>query len=463
MDENNMNNEQSSEFSEEEVKMNAEIENEENVDSKPVETEEYNIESIRQLKKELRELKQKERENRRNKKKSERETPKVKNGVSIVTVIVTAFVFTFIGFLASVVFSIFGNTIIDSIAGQKKPDNKTPVVVDSGPDITIDVDDIDTVTTAVFAKASKSVVGIRVVKITGMFWEQTEEPLGEGSGVIYSENGYVITNAHVIKEAIGNDNELSENSEVRVFLKTDLSEFYTAELIGYDTVTDLAVLKINVVGLKPIEFANSDDITIGEIAIAIGSPGGLEFMNSISEVIISGINRNIAMEEGSAYDLLQTDAAINPGNSGGALLNKEGKLIGISAIKIVSTDYEGMGFAIASNTIKDIVAKLIDKGNVTRPLLGVTVNTEYNITIADKYGYPSGAYVYEVVKGTCADKAGIKENDIITEINGVKIISYYELRKELLKHNPGEEITVKIYRINNKKTYDLKVVLDEAP
>jgi serine protease Do len=253
------------------------------------------------------------------------------------------------------------------------------------------------------------------------------------------------------------------NYEVRVYLKTDLSEFFVASIVGYDTVTDLAVLKIDVTGLAPVEFADSDEVMVGDIAIAIGSPGGLEFMNSVSKGIISGVNRNIVMGSGSsAYDLIQTDAAINPGNSGGALLNSEGKLIGISAIKIVSTDYEGMGFAIASNTIADIVEKLIRDRIVIRPALGVTVNTNYNNTIARQYGYPVGALVYQVMRGSAADKAGMRENDIIVEFAGNRVNNFYELRKELLKFAPGDEVTIKVFRPSSEKEIELKVVLDEA-
>lgn len=424
----------------------------------------YYLNNIRQLKQELKDLKRREKEERRRKEYEVAAQP-AGRGVPLITVVIIAFVFAFLGFIASVVFNAYGSTLVDSLLNinTKKKNNDT-YILQPGPQYNIDVDEIDTVSSAVYAKAAQSVVGISVVQTSGVFWDLDVTTLGSGSGVIYTDDGYVITNAHVIDSVVNSQSRtVMPNCEIRVYLKTDLSEFYVAELIGYDTVTDLAVLRINVRNLTPIEFADSDKVIIGETAIAIGSPGGLEFMNSVSKGIISGVNRNIAMDSGSAYDLLQTDAAINPGNSGGALLNSEGKLIGISAIKIVSTDYEGMGFAIASNTIKDIVQKLIKDKIIVRPLLGVTVNTTYNNTIAQEYGYPNGALVIDVATGSCADKAGIRGNDIITKINGVTINNFYELRKELLKYAPGEEIVITLFRISGKKTMEVKVVLDKAP
>jgi serine protease Do len=440
-----------------------EIEKEEEKDTPNTE---YYIENIRKLKQELKEAKRKEKEEKRRQREQIASTyDSSKKGVSIATVVVIAFIFAVIGFMASVVFSIFGNTLIESLTGRNmNKKNGDTIIIDNGPPINLEVDNIDSISTAVYAKAARSVVGIQVVKTSGVFWDIQVQVIGEGSGVIYSEDGYIITNAHVIEKALSPETrDVMPNYEVRVYLKTDLSEFFVANIIGYDTVTDLAVLRIDVTGLAPVEFADSNEVMVGDIAIAIGSPGGLEFMNSVSKGIISGVNRNIVMGSGSsAYDLIQTDAAINPGNSGGALLNSEGKLIGISAIKIVSTDYEGMGFAIASNTITDIVEKLIKDRIVIRPALGVTVNTNYNSTIARQYGYPNGALVYQVLRGSAADKAGMRENDIIVEFAGNKVNNFYDLRKELLKFAPGEEVVVKVFRPSSEKEIELKVVLDEA-
>ena len=185
-------------------------------------------------------------------------------------------------------------------------------------------------------------------------------------------------------------------------------------------------------------------------------------MNSISEGILSGINRTVTTNNTTVYDLIQTTAAINPGNSGGALLNKEGKLIGLCVIKIVSTEYEGMGFAINSNTVKTIVESIKEYGYYNKPLLGVNINTNYNASIADKQGWERGAYIENVTASSGAEKAGIKAEDIITKINDTKISSFAELRRFMLTCKPGETVRIEVYRTGNGQTLNFEVVLDET-
>ena len=352
--------------------------------------------------------------------------------------------------------SVVKNKNSNIVAGEDTTVGGT--VVSAGSDVTINVE-TNEVASAVYAKANQSVVGIRVVASTAnMPWAQaTYAVVGEGSGIVYSEDGLIVTNYHVIADALS-DGTLVSGNEIRVFLDSSLTEYHTAELKGYDTTSDLAVLKIDVNGLTPLELADSDTIEIGETAIAIGSPGGLEFMNSVSAGIISGLNRNLSTDDGIAYNLLQTTAAINPGNSGGALLNSEGQLIGICVMKLVSDGYEGMGFAIASNTVDDIVSDIVDNGSVVRPQLGVTINTTYTATEAKNYNMPVGAWVYSIAEDSAADKAGIKINDIIVSFDGVEIADFYGLRTELLKHSPGDTVEVKVYRDGEYMT--LEVVLD---
>lgn len=321
---------------------------------------------------------------------------------------------------------------------------------------------------AVYAKCEQSVVGIRVVaSSSGSPWQQaTYVTVGEGSGVIYSADGYVITNHHVIRDAINASGSVASDYEIRVYLDKSLRSYSVATIVGADATTDLAVLKINAENLTPIEFADSSKIAVGDEVFAIGSPGGLEFMNSLSNGIVSGVNRNISTDDGVAYDLIQTNTAINPGNSGGALLDTEGKLIGICFLKIVADGYEGMGFAISSNTVSDIIKILIEDGAVSRPQLGISVNTNYNPTAAAEAGLPAGAWVYEVTKGSAADRAGIQPNNIITAFNGVEIQDYNGLREQLLKCKPGETVTLTVYRyagISGKGEYaDIRVTLDKA-
>ncbi|MBE7065855.1 MAG: PDZ domain-containing protein [Ruminococcaceae bacterium] len=332
-------------------------------------------------------------------------------------------------------------------------------VIKPGSDVTINVE-TDNVANAVYAKANQSVVGIRVVTSTSYApWaNETYQIMGEGSGVVYSEYGIIVTNYHVISAALNSKGTMDSSCEIRVHLDTSLETYSKATLKGYDATTDLAVLKIDIKGLTPVDFADAEKVEIGETAIAIGSPGGLEFMNSVSSGIVSGLNRNLQTEDGIAYDLIQTTAAINPGNSGGALLNAEGELLGICVMKLVSTGYESMGFAISSGTVKSVVTQILKEGKVTRAALGVMISNDYDATEAAQYDLPVGAWVHSVNDGSAAEKGGIKKGDIIVGLDEFEISSFYDLRNALLEHKPGETIKVKVYR--NGKYLTLTVVLD---
>ena len=192
--------------------------------------------------------------------------------------------------------------------------------------------------------------------------------------------------------------------------------------------------------------------------MAIGNPGGLEFMGSATWGIISGLNRVISSSsDGSTTELIQTDAAINPGNSGGALVNTEGKLVGINSSKLVSESVEGMGFAIPSNTVKDLCDKIIAKESNPDPYLGVTPSTRYDPETLENWGYPVGAVVYSVAIDSPADDAGIKRGDIITESNGTSITDYSMFGDALSSSKPGDTVTIKIYR--SKRYYNGTVTI----
>ena len=336
--------------------------------------------------------------------------------------------------------------------------------VSKGDNVTINVTGDSEIAQAVYAKAANSVVGIAVSQVGGSKWNQYETVVSMGSGIVYSADGIIVTNCHVVENAIDASGKgINSNYAIRVYFKTDLSEWaYATELIGYDATNDIAVLRVDAQNLQPIEFADSDTLTTGETAITIGSPGGLTYMNSISEGILSGLNRTVTTDNTTVYDLIQTTAAINPGNSGGALLNKEGKLIGLCVIKIVSKEYEGMGFAINSNTVKTIVESIREYGYYNKPLLGVTINTAYTTTVADSQGWKRGAYVEDVTASSCAEKAGIKADDIITKMNDTDISSFAELRRFMLTCKPGETVQVEVYRVDEDQTLSFEVVLDET-
>ena len=305
---------------------------------------------------------------------------------------------------------------------------------------------------AVAAKVSPSVVGVvaRYTYTTNNFFGQNSNDVkSEGSGVIYSSDGYIITNKHVVDYAI------SYSGTVEIYLPEQPDEAIPATVVGYDAAYDLAVLKIDRTGLSAITTGSSADLVIGQHVVAIGNPGGLEFMGSVSVGYLSGISRNITVDT-FQMKVLQTDAAINPGNSGGALVDSEGNLIGITNSKIVSEDFEGMGFAIPVDTVVEVCNDLITNSNQPKPYIGVQIDTSYTTDFLKANGYPSGIVVSRVVEGSPADTAGIKRYDIITKADGVDIDSYSKLVNVIHKHSVGETINITVYRAG--KTYDLSVV-----
>lgn len=321
---------------------------------------------------------------------------------------------------------------------------KTVTVEKSGAsasNVNINVDEAaESVVEAVATKVTPSVIGVRTTTSVTSFFGGTSEASGEGSGVIYSSDGYIITNYHVVSEAISN----SSGSKIEVFLDNTTSKAYNATVVGYNISADLAVLKIDANGLAAVEIADSEKLKVGQYVITVGNPGGLEFMDSVTYGVISGLNRVVSSDSG--VELIQTDAAINPGNSGGALVNTKGQLVGINSSKIVSEEYEGMGFAIPSNTVVEICDKIIEKQNSPEPYIGITISEKYTQSALKYFGYPSGAVVLSVADGSPADKAGLERGDIITEFGGKEISEYTVLEECITEATPGETVSVKLYR-----------------
>lgn len=312
---------------------------------------------------------------------------------------------------------------------------------------------------AVAEKVSPSVVGIRTTGTTSNYFFGQSDSSSEGSGVIYTSDGYIITNYHVISLAVessqnraysqffGQQQGSSANrGKVEVFLNNDNQTAYEAEIVGYDASVDLAVLKIDKTGLTPIDIGDSSQLKIGDMAIAVGNPGGLEFMGSVSKGIISGLDRTITAEDGSQMNLIQTDAAINPGNSGGALCNAYGELIGINNSKMSGDGFEGMGFSIPVNTVVEVCDRIISNKDKPQPFLGISASSEYSSETLQRYGLPAGVLVAGTVSGSPAEDAGIQAYDIITEINGVAVTSYEQLNNEKNKHDSGDTITLTVFR-----------------
>lgn len=309
----------------------------------------------------------------------------------------------------------------------------------------IEITKSDSPVSAIAEKVVPSVVGIRTTG-TGSDWFLGGTGGGEGSGIIVSSDGHILTNRHVVQNA----------SKIEVFLHGQKNKAYPAKLVGISNETDIAVLKIEATGLTPADLGNSDQVVVGEIAVAVGNPGGLDLMGSVTAGVISGKDREVVSEDGTKIKALQTDAAINRGNSGGALVNSQGEVIGINTLKgSTEMGYEGLGFAIPINYARDIMNKLIKTSQA--PLIGVTVDQSYTKEIAKENNWPEGLYVIEVTPFKGAYVAGIKVNDIITKFDGQRITSYDEMTDLRLKRKPGDVVEVEVYRDGQYLTFDVKL------
>ena len=322
----------------------------------------------------------------------------------------------------------------------------------SGSNININIDEtVESVVEAVAKKVTPSVVGIRTTTSVLSFFGGQQEATGEGSGVIYSSDGYIITNYHVIKDAISS----RTGSKIEVFVDSLDSESYIASVVGYNISSDLAVIKIDAKNLTAAEFTDSKELKVGQYVITIGNPGGLEFMDSVTYGVVSGLDRVVS--ESSSVQLIQTDAAINPGNSGGALVNTKGQLVGINSSKIVSEEFEGMGFAIPSNKVKEICDDIILKENTPEPYFGISISEKYTAEVLDFYGFPVGAVILSVADNSPASDAGLAKGDIITEFGGTAIKEYTMLEDLMKQCSPDEVVNVKIYRSGRYYTTKIKV------
>lgn len=309
------------------------------------------------------------------------------------------------------------------------------------------------------AKVGPSVVGVinKTTVTTQPYWDPwsgkyyyNQDPSqdgetveqGSGSGIIISEDGYIVTNQHVIDGA----------TEVEVILNTGTS--YTAEIVGQDEKTDLAVLKITPTENEPLTAAvlgDSTTVQVGELAVAIGNPMGMEFSGSVTSGIISAVNRTMTIDN-RTYNLLQTDAAINSGNSGGALINQYGEVIGINSVKLSTTGVEGMGFAIAISEAKPIINDLMQSGHVTgRPLVGISISeTRY------------GLFISGIAEGSGAEEAGLQVNDMILEVDGQPVESTSEINEIRDEKKPGDTLKFKILRDSTTMEIDVKLTEDSG-
>lgn len=318
------------------------------------------------------------------------------------------------------------------------------VQINEAPDL--DPDNYDVVNglagEEIYKKVSPSIVSVISTTASGT---------GSGSGVIMSEDGYIITNNHVVEDAQSVTVQLSDGTQ------------YDAKIIGTDEQTDLAVIKVEPKDkLTAAEFGDSDELQPGEYAYAIGSPGGVQFANTITGGRISAINRDVTIND-RVMTLIQTDASINPGNSGGALINKYGQVVGITSAKLSSSGFgeasvEGMGFAIPINTAKEVVDELISNGYVAgRPSIGIS---GYNVESAD--GSISGVQVQTIDSRAKAANEGLQVGDVIIAVNGTPTPTMDDINDIKEDMKAGDKLTLTVYRISTGKTINLTVTLTDA-
>ena len=307
---------------------------------------------------------------------------------------------------------------------------------------------------AVSSKVLPSVVGITVeFPVNSIFSYSTTTASASGSGIIISEDGYILTNNHIVSSTQSSFYyEVGEASKVQVYLYNDKTP-YEATIIGTDAQTDLAVIKIDKTGLAAAEIGDSDKVTVGEFCMAVGNPLGMQ--SSVSSGIVSAVNREITTD-GKTFRLIQTDAAINAGNSGGALVNSQGQVIGVNTLKISSTGVEGMGFAIPISQAKPIYQQLIEYKKVKRPYIGIT-GRDLDEKTAKANNLVVGIYVLSIDEFSAAEKAGMKIGDIIVAVEGTNVTKMDELNQIKDSHQIGDTIKIKINRNGEEKELDVKL------
>jgi serine protease Do len=298
----------------------------------------------------------------------------------------------------------------------------------------------------VYAANVNSTVGI-TTSITTNWWGYQTTSAASGSGFILTEDGYILTNYHVIEGS----------SSITVTLYDDTS--YEATLVGYDESNDIAVLKVDATGLAPVVLGDSDDLNVGDTVVAIGNPLG-ELTFSLTQGAVSALNRQVTLSSDLTMDLIQTDCAINSGNSGGALFNLYGEVIGITNAKYSSSSsseasIDNIGFAIPINSVRSIVQSIIEKGYISKPYIGVSVKAVTEDM--QRYGLPQGAAVETVTEGSPAEAAGLQVSDIITKVGDTEITSSNDLVDIITAADTGDKLTLTVYRQGETLTLTVEV------
>ena len=305
----------------------------------------------------------------------------------------------------------------------------------------------------IYAANVNATVDITVDVVTTNWWGMTTSGAAAGSGFVITQDGYIVTNYHVI------DVQGAQTITVAMYDGTT----YPATVVGYDEDHDLAVLKIEATGLQTVVLGDSDSLVVGDSVAAIGNPLG-ELTFSLTTGVISALDRSVTLSSGVVMDLMQTDCAINSGNSGGPLFNQYGEVVGITNAKYSSSSnseasIDNIGFAIPINQVKDLITQLIETGEIVQPYLGVGVRTVS--TEGQQYGVPAGAYVASVEEGGPAAQAGVQVGDVITALNGEAVETQQELTSLKNRYQPGDTVTLTLYR--DGEELEVSVVLGTTP
>lgn len=353
--------------------------------------------------------------------------------------------------LIAIIFSMIGGIIGSCITSYKMIPQKSSSSSDSGnnSNITISAKDNVSVASAVAKKSMSSVVGITTKGVQQSFFGQVEVQ-GVGSGVIVDSKGYILTNAHVVKL----NNQVVKDVTVRLNNEKDIQ----GKTIWADDMIDLAIVKIDTnEKLNVATLGDSDSLEIGDTAIAIGNPISLQFSQTVTQGIISGLDRYVGAVSGGGYmtGLIQTDASINGGNSGGPLLNAEGEVIGINTVKVQSA--EGLGFSIPINFIKPVVKQVIETGDYKEMSIGMlTMNLDAASQVFNgKVGTEKGIFVYKVYNGSPAAKAGLKAGDIVTRIGKDQVTDNNALKSILYKYQVGDTVNISYLRKGKEEFTDI--------
>lgn len=311
----------------------------------------------------------------------------------------------------------------------------------------------------VASKVRPSIVGIEVeYSVNSIFYRNKSTATAAGSGIIISEDGYILTNNHIVNSSSTSYYyELGKANKVTVTLYND-STRYDATIVGTDSQTDLAVIKIEKNGLKAAELGDSDAVQVGEFAMAIGNPLGLT--DSVTAGIVSAVNREVSDQDGNSYVAIQTDASINSGNSGGALVNSKGQVIGVNTLKLSGTGVEGVGFAIPINSTKEIYEQLIQYNKVKRPYIGIG-GYDLDEQTAEDNNLVVGIYIKTIEDFSAGEKAGLKIGDVIVEVDGTKVTKMDELNAIKNQKQIGDTLKLKVFREGKEK--EITVTLQEQP